>query len=124
MTAQGSPPHAPSSRDPDGQPTLALAAAAEVPRVGLDDALALCLLLLDREPARYEAAAVRWTGRLCLEVRHVGLEELGMLVAALSALCGERAAVAATALVALCEDAWRLPHGSEAVERWRERRGL
>jgi hypothetical protein len=33
----------------------------------LDDALVICLLMLDHEPDRYEAASVRWIGRLLLE---------------------------------------------------------
>ena len=33
----------------------------------LEDALVICLLLLDQEPERYERAAVRWLGRLLLE---------------------------------------------------------
>jgi hypothetical protein len=35
----------------------------------LEDALVICLLLLDQEPDRYERAAVRWLGRLQAEVR-------------------------------------------------------
>ena len=46
---------------------LIRAAAAELPRVDLGDALTICVLLRDREPERYEQATVRWLGRFCLE---------------------------------------------------------
>ena len=43
------------------------AAAAELPgSPPLEEALAICLLLLDQEPERYERASVRWLGRLLL----------------------------------------------------------
>jgi predicted transport protein len=43
------------------------AAAAELPAIRLEDALHVCVLLRDREPDRYERAAVRWIGRYCVE---------------------------------------------------------
>jgi hypothetical protein len=43
---------------------LALTTAAELPRVPLPEALAICLLLLDKEPARFEAARGFSTGGL------------------------------------------------------------
>jgi hypothetical protein len=51
-----------------GNARIALAAAADLPQVGLADALELLLLLLDLEPARFERAALRWHGRYCREV--------------------------------------------------------
>jgi hypothetical protein len=39
----------------------------------LEDALVICLLLLDQEPERYQRAAVRWLGRLLLEQHGVSL---------------------------------------------------
>jgi hypothetical protein len=46
-----------------GNATVALAAAADLERVGLDDALELLLLMLDSEPSRFDRAALRWHGR-------------------------------------------------------------
>ena len=44
------------------------AAAADLPGLPPSaDALAICLLLLDRDPERYERASVIWLGRLLLE---------------------------------------------------------
>jgi hypothetical protein len=50
-----------------GNLTIIRAAAAELPTIRLDDALQVCVLLRDREPERYERAAVRWIGRYCVE---------------------------------------------------------
>jgi hypothetical protein len=44
-----------------------LAAAAELPRVGLNDALEILALLAEAGDPRFERAAVRWLGRLLLE---------------------------------------------------------
>ncbi len=60
-------------------------ATAELPQVNLDDALVICEVLAEKEPAKYERAALRWLARLCLE-RPVGLGELGEAVIALEEL--------------------------------------
>lgn len=44
-----------------------IAAAADLPRVGLDDALEILALLAESGDRRFERAAVRWLGRLLLE---------------------------------------------------------
>lgn len=67
-------------------PQLVIAAAAELPRVGLRDALEVCLLLRDGDPERYERAAVRWAGRFALETRAVSLEAIEAAVVALNVL--------------------------------------
>ena len=69
--------------------TLALASASELRNVSLSDALELCLLLGEREPRRFERAALRWHGRFCREVAGVTLEE-GQAVLALLAALGDR----------------------------------
>lgn len=48
-------------------------AARELPRVGLADAAAVCAVLADAEPDRYERAAARWLARFCLETPGVTL---------------------------------------------------
>jgi hypothetical protein len=60
--------------------------AAELDRVGLVDALAILELIEELEPERFEAAAVRWAGRLALEAKGLVLVELGHAVRALDAL--------------------------------------
>ena len=46
---------------------LVEAAAAELPAVRLEDALAILVLLADAGDPRFERAAVRWVGRLLCE---------------------------------------------------------
>jgi hypothetical protein len=63
VTSQGSP-YARLRRSLDsGNATIALAAASEMPTLGLSEALELCLLLLDQESEKFSRAAVRWHGR-------------------------------------------------------------
>jgi hypothetical protein len=79
-----------TSRSTAGTPTgnllLVRAAALELPRVELPDALRICLLIHRGDPDRYEQAAIRWLGRLCLEHPHVGFDELAQGLAAFQAL--------------------------------------
>src|SRR5580692_1001508 len=76
------------------------AAAAELPQVGLDDALAVVLLMDERDDERYERAAVRWLARLVSERPSVGLADLGLGLTALEALPENRdAAIAVLAQI-------------------------
>jgi hypothetical protein len=69
-----------------GNLTLVRTAAAELPHVGIHDALQVCLLLRDGDPDLYERAAVRWTGRFALESPGVDLDAIQAAAAALDAL--------------------------------------
>jgi hypothetical protein len=60
------------------------AAAAELPAIRLDDALQVCVLLRDREPERYDRAAVRWIGRYCVERADATLDDVEHARAAFS----------------------------------------
>jgi hypothetical protein len=75
VTSDGSP-YARFRRALDqGRLHLVITAAAELPRVDLDDALEVCVLMSrDAHPA-YERAAIRWVARLCLE-RTVSIHEV------------------------------------------------
>jgi hypothetical protein len=53
-----------------------LSAARQLPRVALNDALRICLVLRDGDPDRYERAAVRWLGRFALEARDVTINAI------------------------------------------------
>jgi predicted transport protein len=88
-----------------GNLTIIRAAAAELPVIRLDDALQVCVLLRDREPERYERAAVRWIGRYCVERPEVTLEDVDHARAAF-ALMRRDPAGALAILQALCA-----PHG-------------
>lgn len=69
-----------------GNPNIVTAAALELPRVQLDDALQICLVLRDGDPDRYDRAAVRWLGRFALEAQGVSIEDLRAAAEALDAL--------------------------------------
>jgi hypothetical protein len=84
-----------------GNLTIIRAAAAELPTVRLDDALQVCVLLRDREPERYEAAAVRWIARFCVERQEVSLQDVQHATHAFSLLRREPEN-ALTILQALC----------------------
>jgi len=65
------------------------AAAADLPGLPPSaNALAICLLLLDREPERYERASVIWLGRLLLERRAKTLRQAESAAAYLAACRG------------------------------------
>ena len=117
MTSQGSPygrfRRALDKRNPLG----ALSAAAELRSVSLTDALELCLLLCEREPARYERAALRWHGRYCREVQGVSLDEAQAVLALLAALRGSRRPAVAVSLAELF-DRRQLHQASEVLIRW------
>jgi hypothetical protein len=53
-----------------------ITAAAELPRIGLDDALEVCVLMARESHPAYERAAVRWIGRFCVERPDVTLEDV------------------------------------------------
>jgi hypothetical protein len=42
-------------------------AAAELPRVDLEDALSVCMAIREAEPERFERAALRWLARYAVE---------------------------------------------------------
>ena len=59
------------------------AIVAELPRPpGLEDALAICLALLDREPETYPRAAAKWASRFAIE-RRLTLTDAQLTLAAL-----------------------------------------
>src|SRR2546430_17335488 len=66
-----------------GNEALVTAAALELPRIALDDALRICLVLRGGDPARYERAAVRWLGRFALEGRKGTIDDLRIAADAL-----------------------------------------
>src|SRR3954447_3930182 len=71
-----------------GNAQLAWATASELPKVSLEDAIALCLLQLPDDHKRFDRAAVRLHARMCRELRGLGLRESQLIGAALAALPG------------------------------------
>ena len=103
-----------------GNPLLVRAAAAELPQIGLEDALGICLVLLDAEPERFPAAAARWQARLTME-RKLSLDEATLAAAALASLAGARPGAAAAALSNLCRS-HALPGAARRLDGWIARR--
>jgi hypothetical protein len=105
-----------------GSPLQVRAAASELKTLGLDDALAVCLVFLDREPEVFPRAAARWVARLALE-QPVALADAQLALASLGALAhGDRRAGAQT-LIELCAR-YRLPRGETILTGWLDRHGL
>ena len=69
-----------------GNLQLVRAAAGELPTIRLDDALRVCLLIRDRDPQRYERAALRWIARFAVEAREATLGDVQRAALALSML--------------------------------------
>lgn len=84
-----------------GNLNVTRAAAAELPQVGLSDALQVCLLLRDQPGDQFERAAVPWLGRFALEAREATLQAIQTAAAALEAM-PERPQDSMESLAALC----------------------
>jgi hypothetical protein len=66
--------------------TSAEAAARDLPRLSLADALALCVLMGDQDPEKFQRAGARWHARFVLEARAIGLLDSQLALAAVAAL--------------------------------------
>jgi hypothetical protein len=86
LTSDGSPYTRFKRALATGNLNLIRSAAAELPRVGLPDALEVCLLMRDQDRRGFERAAVRWLGRFALEARNVTIEALERAAGALRAM--------------------------------------
>jgi hypothetical protein len=105
LTSQGSPYSIFKRALRRGDLAGVRAAAAELPRVPLDDAFAICLLILEQQPARYERAALRWLGRVLAERRGVALRQAELTAGYLAALADPaRARSAAVGFAVLAGD--------------------
>jgi hypothetical protein len=99
---------------------LAWAAALDVGRLELEDALALCLLQAGVDARRYDSAAVRWHSRFCSETRGVTTAEAQLLLGALAALPDDRGGSAVVGVL----DRHGLEGCAAIVDAWAERRGV
>jgi hypothetical protein len=123
VTSDGSPHSRFERALRSGNPALVRAAAAELPSVRLDDALRVCLVLAAAEPHRYEPAAVRWLGRLLLELRGVTIAEGQLAAAGLAALARGREDLATlVAFQAFCR-ARGLVRAARALDELTNRHG-
>ena len=101
MTSEGNPYARFRRALATGNEAVVVAAALELPRIALDDALQICLVLRGGDPDRYERAAVRWLGRFALEARRATIDDLRSAADALDAL-PDRPADAMERLQRLC----------------------
>jgi hypothetical protein len=81
-----------------GNLAIITATAAELRHIGLRDALGILLVIEAEDEDRFDAAAVRWAGRLALETPGLELVELSGALESLHALPDEHAARSLLAL--------------------------
>jgi hypothetical protein len=117
VTAQGGPYARFRRALASGNPTVATAAAAELPKLALADALALLLLYSRTDRRRFERAAVRWHGRLCLEARRLSPTDAALALAALGALGDGQPGPPGVALAELLA-AYGLAREADVVRAW------
>ena len=99
-----------------GNVTEALSSASELQFVGLAEALELTLLLVEKEPEKYDRAAARWHVRFLEEVPNVDLRESQAVLALLAAIPVNR--LAAAALADLISRRRSCERACEALVRW------
>jgi hypothetical protein len=105
-------------------PRWASTAALEFEHVGLADAIELTLIYLDKEPTRYERAALRLHARMTADLR-LGLEDSLALLGLLTALRGRRVKEAAHALASFLPLNQMFIPASKVLVRWAtEGRGM
>jgi hypothetical protein len=83
------------------------ATAKELPRLGLEDALELTLLIARKDPRRHPRVAARWLLRYLEEDDEATIDELVLAASCLAALTGNRYLEAAHALRDMTEKATR-----------------
>jgi hypothetical protein len=86
VTSQGSLRHQFQRALERGAAVEAISAAKAMGGLSLGDALALCVVLAERNPAQYDRAAGRWLSRFLEETPDASVEEVQLVTAALAAL--------------------------------------
>jgi hypothetical protein len=84
---------------------MALAAAKDLPQLGLLDALELTVLVARKDPRRHPRVALRWLLRYLEEDSHATIDEAGLAASSLAALTGVAHEEAAQTLRAMAERA-------------------
>jgi hypothetical protein len=84
---------------------MALAAARDLPQLGLIDALELTILVARKDPRRHPRVAARWLLRLLEEDPHATIDEAVLAASSLAALTGVGHEEVAVALRAMAERA-------------------
>ena len=122
MTSQGSPSTRFQRALATRNPTLATAAAHELERVRLEDALRLVLLYREAGDRRFERGALRWHTRLCAETPAMDLAGVSVSAQALLTIAGADVDVerGVQALAELLEGVG-LSRSLAALDEWGER---
>jgi hypothetical protein len=94
---------------------MALAAARDLPQLGLVDALELTILVARRDPRRHPRIAARWLLRYLEEDPHATIDEAVLAASSLAALSGVGHEDAASVLRAMSERACSRRRGSAAA---------
>ena len=121
MTSAGSPQTRFDRAIRAGNAAVSLAAAAELPRVSLANALSLVLVVLVGDPGRYPRMATRWHALLLDEARGMTVDEAALSLAALDVLRGPSPLAGARSLLALLE-AHQLTAAADVLRDWLEAR--
>lgn len=90
VTSQGHLPAEYARACARGNYKQAAALAAQLKPLSLREALELLPLIAEHEPAKFDAAAVRWHGRWLTERRSANLLGSGVVLSALGSLRGPR----------------------------------
>ena len=101
MTSDGSPYSRLRRAIQHGNLAIIHVTAAELGWVALRDALGILMVIEAKADERFESAAVRWAGRLALEVPDLALAELAGALESLHALPDEHAQRSLVALVSV-----------------------
>jgi hypothetical protein len=101
-----------------GNPNIVVAAAAELRRLSLADALLVLLVFVRAGAPQTGAAAVRWAARYVTEVRPTpGPREAHLVLSAACALAGPSASAGREALYSLATER-RLVEVCRALDEW------
>ena len=114
VTVQGSPLTRLRRAIAGGDLLAARAAASDLRHIELDEAAPLLVLIASSDPAKLDAAAVRFLGRACLERPFITLDDARWLSACLAQL--ERADAESRATFAAALRRLRLEHAARRVE--------
>jgi hypothetical protein len=109
MTAQGHPRTLFRRAIGHGNLTVAEATVREIGAVSLEEALALTVLVAQKEPHRRSAFAIRWLRRLIDEDRHLTIDQAALAASALASLGGRGARGAHATLAAMADRTSRHP---------------
>ena len=94
---------------------MAVAAAKDLPRLSLADALELTVLVARKDPHRHPRVAARWLLRFLEEDPHATIDEAALAAASLIALTGVAHQEAARTLWAMAERATSRRRGRDVA---------